>query len=91
MIHGQLEVWPAEPHGHLKAKPLHCDPAPYTKVLIYSLQPDTGKTNTDLDLSDPDSNPSVQEQRHRGFGRCYTIHPAEKFRKLGLYYFKIWL
>jgi len=59
-------------------------------IRFFEENPATGKANTDLDLSDPESDPSVQEQRHRSFGRCYTIHPAEEFRKLGLYYFKIY-
>jgi len=29
------------------------------------------------------------EQRHRGFGRCYTFHPLKKYRDLGIYYYKI--
>ena len=29
---------------------------------------------------------SITEQRHRGFGRCYTYHPEERLRKLGIYY-----
>ena len=62
----------------------------FSKTHVIFLQ-ETGKTNTDLDLTNPNDDPSIQEQRHRGFGRCYTIHPAEKFRKLGLYYFKIYL
>ena len=62
----------------------------FLKLMYFFLQ-ETGKTNTDLDLTNPNDDPSIQEQRHRGFGRCYTIHPAEKFRKLGLYYFKIYL
>ncbi len=43
-------------------------------------------TNEVLDLSH--DNPSIQEQRHRGFGRCYTIHPATYIRDLGVYYTK---
>ena len=62
----------------------------FSQTRVIFLQ-ETGKTNTDLNLTNPNDDPSIQEQRHRGFGRCYTIHPAEKFRKLGLYYFKIWL
>ena len=44
-------------------------------------------TNTKLELSN--DNPSIQEQRHRSFGRCYTIYPAENIRSVGIYYYKI--
>merc|ERR1711953_700883 len=50
---------------------------------------EAGSTNTVLDLKDPATNPSIQEQRHRGFGRCYTLYPAEEILKLGVYYYKM--
>lgn len=28
----------------------------------------------------------LEEQRHRKFGRCYTFHPSEWLRRLGVYY-----
>ena len=48
-----------------------------------------GSTNVVLNLDDPATNPSIQEQRHRGFGRCYTLYPAEEILKLGVYYYKM--
>ena len=30
--------------------------------------------------------PYIQEQRHRKFGRCYTIQPGTTMKKLGIYY-----
>ena len=42
-----------------------------------------------LDLTDPDGNPAVQEQRHRSFGRCYTVQPDPTIQSLGLYYYKM--
>ena len=62
----------------------------FAKTYVIVLK-ETGKTNNDLDLTNPTYDPSIQVQRHRRFGRCYTIHPTEKFTKPGLYYFKIWL
>ena len=29
---------------------------------------------------------TITEQRHRAFGRCYTYHPEERMRKLGIYF-----
>ena len=62
----------------------------FITLLSKTLQ-ENGLTDTNLDLTDPALNASVKEQRHRGFGRCYTIHLAENHRERGLYYFKIWL
>ena len=31
---------------------------------------------------------TITEQRHRMFGRCYTFHPEERLRHLGIYYIK---
>ena len=50
---------------------------------------DDGKTNTGISV-DGTSN-SFKEQRHRGFGRCYTLHPEENIRDLGVYYLKAYL
>ena len=65
----------------------------YMKIQFFSLHKcdfqEDGSTNTVLDLSDPATNPSIQEQRHRGFGRCYTLYPDEKIQKLGVYYYKM--
>ena len=36
-----------------------------------------------------DSHNSVKEQRHRKFGRCYTVYPDEHMRDLGIYYIKL--
>ena len=47
-------------------------------------------TNTKLNLTmDVKLNPSITEQRHRAFGRCYTIYPAEDIRRIGVYYYKV--
>ena len=32
---------------------------------------------------------SVQVQTHRNFGRCYTLLPEERIRRLGVYYIKL--
>ena len=37
------------------------------------------------------SNNLIQEQRHRKFGRCYTLSPDSRMRRLGIYYIKIQL
>ena len=33
----------------------------------------------------------VVEQQHRKFGKCYSILPRKKYRKLGIYYIKLML
>jgi hypothetical protein len=45
--------------------------------------------NTKLSLDDPSKNPLIFEQRHRGFGRCYSIHLIKEIRDLGIYYIKM--
>ena len=45
-----------------------------------------GKTNTVISVDG--TSHSFKEQRHRGFGRCYTLHPAPEILKLGVYYLK---
>ena len=52
----------------------------------YITADENGKTSDDLSLLE--SSDMVTEQRHRKFGRCYTIYPDAKIRKLGIYYFK---
>ena len=37
------------------------------------------------------NNVEVTEQRHRLFGKCYSIRPVEKYRVLGIYYIKFTL
>ena len=32
---------------------------------------------------------SFVEQRHRAFGKCYTLYPAKWIREHGIYYYKI--
>ena len=34
---------------------------------------------------------TVNEQRHRKFGKCYSVHPSTKYRFLGIYYVKFTL
>ena len=34
---------------------------------------------------------TVNEQRHRKFGKCYSVHPSKKYRFLGIYYMKFTL
>ena len=34
---------------------------------------------------------TVNEQRHRKFGKCYSVHPSKKYRLLGIYYIKFTL
>ena len=46
-----------------------------------------GKTSEKLKIVD--NHKWVTEQRHRKFGRCYTIYPDENVRQLGIYYIKI--
>lgn len=31
----------------------------------------------------------LTETRHRKFGRCYSFHPGDRLRKLGIYYIKL--
>ncbi len=33
--------------------------------------------------------PQLTEQRHRSFGKCYTVHPDQAIRQLGVYYIKM--
>ena len=40
-------------------------------------------------LNDLDA--SFVEQRHRAFGKCYTLYPAKWIREHGIYYYKIQL
>ncbi len=40
-------------------------------------------------ISTDSSDPSVEEQRHRKFGKCYTLHPEPSILKLGVYYVKL--
>ena len=37
------------------------------------------------------NNLEVTEQRHRKFGKCYSIRPGRKDRSLGIYYIKFTL
>ncbi len=30
-------------------------------------------------------------QKHRRFGKCYTVHPEKRMRELGIYYIKLTL
>ncbi len=32
---------------------------------------------------------SFKEQRHRSFGKCYTLHPEPKMLNLGIYYIRM--
>ena len=50
---------------------------------------ENGKSNVDIDLKG--SSTSIKEQRHRGFGRCYTFYPEKRIRDLGVYYLKAYL
>ena len=60
------------------------------KIYIRYIQADAnGKTNTLISLDG--TSESFKEQRHRGFGRCYTLHPDETIRNQGVYYLKAWL
>ena len=34
---------------------------------------------------------NMREQRHRGFGKCYTYHPSQDYRNYGIYYMKFTL
>ena len=45
------------------------------------------KHSIDIDLDG--EVPSVKEQRHRYFGRCYTFHPTKAIRDHGVYYVKL--
>ena len=60
------------------------------KIYVRYIQADkNGKTNKVIDLEN--GSKSVKEQRHRGFGRCYTYHPEQSIRDLGVYYTKFYL
>ena len=71
------------------------------KIATYSLQElvkrifiryiranEHGKTREDVDLKKLDS---IKEQRHRSFGRCYTLYPKKSIRDQGVYYIKLYL
>ena len=47
---------------------------------------DEGKFNEELDLINYHN--WITEQRHRKFGRCYTLSPDDRMRGLGIYYIK---
>ena len=34
---------------------------------------------------------SINEQKHRKFGRCYTFYPDSSLLKLGVYYIEVYL
>ena len=60
------------------------------RIYVRFIQADkNGETNMNIDLKD--NFESIQEQRHRGFGRCYTFHPKKEIRDLGVYYIKAYL
>ena len=70
------------------------------RIYIRFIQADTngkvgeiGKTNLDLKNKTilEDNLDSIQEQRHRGFGRCYTFYPKKEILDLGVYYIKFYL
>ena len=57
------------------------------KIQIRFIRADANGTfQTSLDLIDSQS--WITEQRHRKFGRCYTIYPDDFTRSLGIYYIK---
>ena len=57
----------------------------YVRIRMFA-ENDKGEFSVKLNLSDTSS---ITEQRHRGFGRCWTIYPEENIRKYGVYYMKI--
>ena len=60
------------------------------KIYIRYIQAnDDGKTNTLISVDG--TSDSFKEQRHRGFGRCYTLHPDKTIRNQGVYYLKAYL
>ena len=50
---------------------------------------ENGKANEDIDFKGKST--SIKEQRHRVFGRCYTLYPEKRIRDLSVYYIKAWL
>ena len=60
------------------------------KIYVRFIKADkTGKANANIDLLE--TSDSIKEQRHRGFGRCYTFQPEKYMRDLGIYYIKAYL
>ena len=58
-----------------------------TIFLRYNTANDQGKFQEHLDLINYQK--WITEQRHRKFGRCYTLYPDARMRKLGIYYMKL--
>ena len=59
-----------------------------SKIHIRYLKADTnGKFAEDLDLVN--NRNWATEQRHRKFGRCYTLYPEKYMKDLGIYYIKL--
>ena len=54
------------------------------KIRTFIVNKDTNETSVSLDLHGP----NVVEQRHRNFGRCYSIYPSAENRDLGIYYIR---
>ena len=49
---------------------------------------ENGKYSTHLNFT-PALPQSMKEQRHRGFGKCYTFIARNDTKELGVYYIKI--
>ena len=59
--------------------------------LFHWFQTDNNSTYKDLTTKSDIMEDYITEQRHRPFGKCYTIYPTKKMRKLGIYYIGIYL
>lgn len=60
-------------------------------VRYFKADPETGSVGSEATLNLAAKPSSFTEQRHRFFGKCYSLHPEEDIRKLGVYYIKITL
>ena len=49
---------------------------------------ETGRSSIEFSVEDNKNEAyfNVTEQRHRKFGKCYSVHPSKKYRLLGIYY-----
>jgi len=58
----------------------------FKRSTLDTSKPTMMETNTLISVDG--TSDSFKEQRHRGFGRCYTLHPDKTIRNQGVYYLK---
>ena len=49
---------------------------------------DNGTMYVKMNLTE-DNSEIFTEQRHRAFGKCYTLHPPKEVRDVGVYYYTL--